>query len=204
MMQIAQQYQRVKQAGARVEPTGAPPLPSAPSASAAGLAGQAFDFAHGAYPPLSREGAPPAARAPRFCLPPCCDFSGEPVLAKARETKSDAAGRAGGASFAGRGIIQRGLRAAGACLLLVVAGQALAHSWYPLECCSERDCYAVPASRVQVVPGGWIIDGFPVRHNEARPSPDGRFHICRREDGKGDLIRKEKGPACAWAPMEGS
>lgn len=28
--------------------------------------------------------------------------------------------------------------------------------------------------------------------------------FCRREDGKGDLIRLQGKPACAWAPVEGS
>ncbi|MBN8532445.1 MAG: hypothetical protein J0L51_00010 [Rhizobiales bacterium] len=93
-------------------------------------------------------------------------------------------------------------------LLSALAGQtaspALAHSFYPHECCSDRDCYAVPKERVRVIPGGWIIDGFRVSHGEARPSPDGLFHICRREDGKGDLIRLPGKPACVWAPVEGS
>ena len=91
-----------------------------------------------------------------------------------------------------------------AALGVLLAGPALAHGWYPFECCSDRDCYAVPKERVQVVPGGWIIDGFAVRHGEARPSPDGQFHICRTQDGKGDLIRQQGKPACAWAPVEGS
>jgi hypothetical protein len=83
-------------------------------------------------------------------------------------------------------------------------GRALAHGWYPYECCSDRDCYAVPKERVRIVPGGWIIDGFAVSHGEARPSPDGLFHICRTQDGKGDLIRPYQKPACAWAPVQGS
>lgn len=82
---------------------------------------------------------------------------------------------------------------------------AFAHSWYPYECCSERDCFPVPVHDVRVVPGGWTLsDGTMVRQDEARPSPDGRFHVCRSQDGKGALIRMYAKPACFWAPVMGS
>jgi hypothetical protein len=82
---------------------------------------------------------------------------------------------------------------------------AFAHSWYPYECCSERDCFPVPVHDVRVVPGGWTLsDGTMVRQDEARPSPDGRFHVCRSQDGKGALIRMYSKPACFWAPVLGS
>jgi hypothetical protein len=99
----------------------------------------------------------------------------------------------------------RGVAALALCLTVAqCARPAFAHSWYPYECCSDRDCYAVPKERVRIVPGGWVIDGFAVRHGEARPSPDGQFHICRSQDGKGDLIRPQDKPACVWAPVQGS
>jgi hypothetical protein len=61
---------------------------------------------------------------------------------------------------------------------------ALAHSWYPKECCSDRDC--MPADGIAsdarghriVLVGArriWIPNGLA-----ARPSPDGRVHICFR------------------------
>lgn len=90
-------------------------------------------------------------------------------------------------------------------LLAMLAGPALAHSWYPAECCSDRDCYPVPIERVKTVPGGWLVESNAfIPYANARPSPDGRFHICRREDGKGDLINPSGQPACFWAPMGAS
>lgn len=89
--------------------------------------------------------------------------------------------------------------------LLAVFGHASAHSWYPYECCSQIDCFPVPASDVRVVPGGWTLsDGTHVKHHEARPSPDGQYHVCRTQNGKGDLIRLYSKPACFWAPIPGS
>lgn len=93
---------------------------------------------------------------------------------------------------------------AGLALLASIASAA-AHSWYPWECCSDRDCFPVPASEVRTVAGGWqLADGTFIRWSEARPSPDNAFHICRREDGKGALIRDPGKPACFWAPMGAS
>lgn len=54
-----------------------------------------------------------------------------------------------------------------------------AHSWYPHECCSDRDCAPVPASRVDLVAGGYLIDGLHfVFERAVRVSPDGKFHAC--------------------------
>lgn len=90
-------------------------------------------------------------------------------------------------------------------IALTLCGEARAHSWYPWECCSERDCFPVEPNAVREVSGGWLLeDGTFVAYNEARPSPDGRFHVCRREDGKGALIRQKEKPACFWAPVGAS
>lgn len=90
-------------------------------------------------------------------------------------------------------------------ILILTTSAALAHSWYPWECCSNRDCFPVEARDVREVSGGWLLaDGAFVAYGDARPSPDGRFHVCRREDGKGALIRLHEKPACFWAPMGAS
>lgn len=90
-------------------------------------------------------------------------------------------------------------------LLALLPGAALAHSWYPYECCSDRDCFPMPVSDVRITPAGYTLgDGTLVEYHEARPSPDGQFHICRRQDGKGPIIRMHKKPACFWAPIGAS
>lgn len=191
MSQIAKQHQRVIKAPTGVAPTCRSTLAQGGSASVPR-----------ACPPLSANPPPPGSRAPAFCLPRRCDFSAPLMMAEAREKEVGAEIRAGGSQ--GAGSRARRLGARGALFFLLLAGPALAHSWYPWECCSDRDCYVVPVERVRVVPGGWMLDGFFVSHGEARPSPDGLFHICRTQDGKGELIRPTQKPACAWAPVQGS
>ena len=87
-------------------------------------------------------------------------------------------------------------------LLLGMTSLALAHSFYPYECCSDRDCFPIPVHDVKATPQGWFIvkDRITIPYENARRSPDGMFHICRREDGKGEIITPASQPPCFWAP----
>lgn len=63
--------------------------------------------------------------------------------------------------------------------LTFVSTAALAHSWYPWECCGGSDCEPIDDKRVQVVPGGYRVDGrFFIAEPDARQSQDGNYHIC--------------------------
>ena len=64
-------------------------------------------------------------------------------------------------------------------LVLIGSIYALSHSWYPHECCSEKDCAVVAPERVKVVPLGYLIDNFHMKlHRDIRHSPDGLYHGC--------------------------
>lgn len=99
--------------------------------------------------------------------------------------------------------------AAFALACLFAAPPARAHSFYPWECCSDQDCWPMgedadakePEPRAG--PFGWILaDGAVVPYREARPSPDGRFHVCRRGGrADGEVIRPSAKPACLYAPQ---
>lgn len=58
------------------------------------------------------------------------------------------------------------------------------------------------ARDVKATPQGWFIvkDRIMIPYENARRSPDGMFHICRREDGKGEIITPASQPPCFWAP----
>ncbi|MCA0425642.1 MAG: hypothetical protein LCH61_20430 [Proteobacteria bacterium] len=92
--------------------------------------------------------------------------------------------------------------------ILLLTTRARAHEWYPIECCSDRDCWiagdggAEPEPRA--TPSGWVLhDGTLVPYHEARPSPDGRFHVCRHGGSvQGAVIRA--GRVCLWAPQGAS
>lgn len=60
----------------------------------------------------------------------------------------------------------------------------LAHSWYPPECCSDRDCHAVPHSEVRLVPGGYSYRGEFIPEAKARIGKDADYHVCFYPEGK--------------------
>lgn len=76
-----------------------------------------------------------------------------------------------------------------------LTASALAHSWYPAECCSGIDCDILLDERVRAAPGGYLIDGehFVAQAN-VRKSPDDHYHGC--------FPNKKLG--CFWAPPQGS
>jgi hypothetical protein len=93
----------------------------------------------------------------------------------------------------------------------LLAVEARAHEFYPQECCNNEDCFPTGLGQIEpdpiAVEGGWKLStGEIIPYDRARPSPDGRFHVCRRmnEDGvpmRGGFITgtKTKQP-CLWAP----
>lgn len=94
--------------------------------------------------------------------------------------------------------------------LLMGAVTSKAHSFYPWECCHDRDCWVMGAGEREPEPRftreGWRLhDGALVPFSEARPSPDGRFHVCRYGGAdKGSVIRPAGAPVCLWVPMGAS
>jgi hypothetical protein len=89
---------------------------------------------------------------------------------------------------------------------------ALAHSFYPAECCSDRDCWPMgnaPDAKEpepQFTRVGWkLSDGSIIAFNQTRPSPDGRFHVCRHAGSlNGSVIRPHSRPVCLFTPQQGS
>lgn len=83
------------------------------------------------------------------------------------------------------------------------AHQAMSDWAYPYSCCSGVDCAEIAATTVQETSGGYVVTVAPGSHpmwrsdrpaplvvripyREAKPSPDGRWHICL--NGAGDLL----------------
>ena len=82
-------------------------------------------------------------------------------------------------------------------LALLLVAPAAAHSFYPKDCCSGTDCAPLAASRVQVTPLGYVIDGrHMIRHSEVRWSPDEQYHGCFPPTMMGRI-------GCFWAPQGG-
>ena len=92
------------------------------------------------------------------------------------------------------------------------AHQAMSGWTYPLSCCADNDCAQISPQAVRETAGGYVVTIAPGTHpmwradrsaplvvrvlySEAKPSPDGRFHICL--NGAGDLL-------CFFAAIGGS
>ena len=81
-------------------------------------------------------------------------------------------------------------------LLALIVTPALSHSWYPSECCSERDCRELQPAEYRETPAGYVLwDGRVIPYGSTRPSPDGKPHLCER------LI--DKRVLCFFAPQGG-
>lgn len=76
---------------------------------------------------------------------------------------------------------------------------ALAHSWYPSDCCSGQDCFSADSFErdshgdITVTVGNrriWLPRSFPIR-----PSPDHLIHICYVDDESSIPVTK-----CLFVP----
>ncbi len=91
------------------------------------------------------------------------------------------------------------MRALIAALMLCVVPPALSHSWYPQECCSDRDCAEMAeADTPKPLDGGsWLLKtGEIVPRSKVKWSPDGHYHLCRGVSG-GMIF-------CLFVPPQGS
>ena len=68
----------------------------------------------------------------------------------------------------------------------LLAGLILIHSWYPNECCADKDCHPVPCDEISEGENGamhWknlIFEG-----SQIRTSPDSECHVCHlSEEGR--------------------
>jgi hypothetical protein len=74
-------------------------------------------------------------------------------------------------------------------VLAFLAAPALAHSWYPPECCSGQDCHPVPCETLRSEDNGGLTytpTSTSFLKRMIRPSQDGSCHICTsKPDGGG-------------------
>ena len=63
---------------------------------------------------------------------------------------------------------------------LVAAIPALAHSWYPLACCGNMDCFPVACDQLVETGSGWfyVPTGNLFKREQVQPSQDHHCHVC--------------------------
>lgn len=88
--------------------------------------------------------------------------------------------------------------------LLASLSAALAHSWYPWECCSDQDCWPLSFAEVEVTPKGFRLptgETLSFDDPKIKPTPaddpEQRYHICTvGGDLKGRVL-------CLFVPQGG-
>ena len=63
---------------------------------------------------------------------------------------------------------------------LIAAIPALAHSWYPLACCGETDCFPIACDQLVETVSGWLYvpTGNLFKREQVQPSQDRHCHVC--------------------------
>ena len=63
---------------------------------------------------------------------------------------------------------------------LVAAIPALAHSWYPLACCGDMDCFPIACDQLVQTVSGWLYvpTGNVFKREQVQPSQDHNCHVC--------------------------
>ena len=63
---------------------------------------------------------------------------------------------------------------------LVAAIPALAHSWYPLACCGNMDCFPIACDQLVETVSGWLYvpTGNLFKREQVQPSQDQHCHVC--------------------------
>lgn len=82
---------------------------------------------------------------------------------------------------------------------LLAAWPAVAHDWYPPDCCSGTDCQPRPCHLLERLVDGGVRDTQTrarYRRDQVRPSEDGRCHVCT---GGGFLFGP---PICVFTVFE--
>jgi len=74
------------------------------------------------------------------------------------------------------------------CLLaaarMLFSGAATAHSWYPEECCHDKDCHPVPCEEIEKLREGWLWRDAATKqrhwfpNDRLKASHDEACHVC--------------------------
>ena len=63
---------------------------------------------------------------------------------------------------------------------LIAAIPAVAHSWYPLACCGNMDCFPIACDQLVETVSGWLYipTGNVFKPEQVQPSQDRNCHVC--------------------------
>jgi hypothetical protein len=88
--------------------------------------------------------------------------------------------------------------------MVCAAAPAIAHSWYPYECCSDNDCGPIAMNQTPKEEGGGFTlqDGSHrhIAYKDVRMSPDGQWHLC---ESKWQANLADRKIYCIYGPVGG-
>jgi hypothetical protein len=78
---------------------------------------------------------------------------------------------------------------------MIAALPALAHSWYPLACCGNMDCFPVDCDQLVETGSGWLYvpTGNLFKREQVQPSHD---HHCHCASGMGAITAQSARSSC--------
>jgi hypothetical protein len=63
--------------------------------------------------------------------------------------------------------------------IIVISSLLFIHSWYPEECCSGKDCKAVPCEQITELNNGNLkYEALEFSQEKIHPSQDKYCHVC--------------------------
>src|ERR1700737_989177 len=80
--------------------------------------------------------------------------------------------------------------------VIVAALPALAHSWYPLACCGNMDCFPVACDQLVETGSGWLYipTGNLFKREQVQPSQDHHGHVGLGHAGDPPGVCAFRGP----------
>jgi hypothetical protein len=81
-------------------------------------------------------------------------------------------------------------------ILFVFTGIALAHSWYPADCCAGNDCTQIPCPELVKQGADYVYRGTVFTASKFRESMDNFCHACALDPKTGNVIS----PRCLFLP----
>lgn len=82
-------------------------------------------------------------------------------------------------------------------LIFAFTGRPLAHDFYSIVCCDDKDCHPIDEKRVRHMGSDYLVDNkWIFSASEVKYSPDSKYHLC---DPTPDIK-----PRCLYIPPKNS
>jgi hypothetical protein len=88
-------------------------------------------------------------------------------------------------------------------VIFLLTTPAVAHDWYPYQCCSDQDCHPIPCETIEEKGKSLIYNGYTFSGDMIKPSQDGQCHVCIQNEKPPHSFTHNPRPLCIF-PLMGS